>query len=62
MKFKVIKKWDSIFKNHPWVEAFCLPIIAHVFFLNFMWLCCQFHVMINPQNNKQSIIEIEFVN
>ena len=55
-----IKLWDSMFKMHPWVEAFCLSVLFHIFLLNFLYLCCQIHVMMFPQTDKQKVIEIEF--
>jgi len=44
-----MKSWDLAFKKHPWIEAFCLSVIFHIILLNFIWLCCQIHVMIFPQ-------------
>lgn len=56
-----IKLWDSIFRKYPWAEAFCLSIIFHIIFLNFVWFCCQIHVMIFPNKVSEKIIEIEFL-
>lgn len=56
-----IKRWDLIFKDHPWVEAFCLSIVAHIIFLNFLWLCCQIHVMMFPNKVQEKVINIEFI-
>jgi len=56
-----IHHWNSLFKGHPWIEAFMLSIVFHIIFLIFIWLCCQIHVMIFPEKPITQIIEIEFI-
>ncbi|MBI1858557.1 MAG: hypothetical protein HYR97_05535 [Candidatus Melainabacteria bacterium] len=66
MKPSVIKsfinQWNILFGKHHWIEAFMLSIVFHIIFLNFIWLCCQIHVMIFPEKPITQIIEIEFIN
>ncbi len=56
-----INNWNRVFSKHPWLEAFCLSIIIHIIFINFIWLCCQIHVIFVPKEPRQKIIEIEFI-
>lgn len=56
-----INLWGHIFKGHPWIEAAFLSILVHIIFLNFLWFCCQIHVMMFPGLTQQRFIEIEFI-
>lgn len=56
-----INKWNSIFFNHPLLEAFSLSFIFHLLFLIFIWFCCQIHVMFVPSEPREKVLEIEFV-
>lgn len=58
---KFIYRWNVLFQRHPWIEAFFLSIIAHIVLFNFIWLCCQIHVMIFPNRSNIDVIEIEFI-
>lgn len=56
-----INKWNNTFLKYPWLEAFSLSFIFHLFFLFFVWFCCQIHVMFVPSEPRERVIEIEFV-
>ena len=55
------KSWNLTFSKHPLIEAFCLSVLFHILALNFLWLCYEIHVMVFPQNEKQRVINIEFI-